>query len=568
MRRVLLVTAREYRRMIALPAFWVVSLLIPLIVAAAPLAENLFSRSRTVGYVLVDKSGRYTAQINQRVDLEYQRQVLINLLVYAQQWRASSVTPTSEGAVQAESSLSDAAVRNFVAAGGAPAVLRLLKPMLLPSAPLFYALPRSFLELPLPDSVATDSADRFGVSIGPHFQESSRTPTGEAALRVAIYIPENVDSGGQVRVWTSGDAGAPLMQALRLELTQGRRLEALRSAGVDPLSAAQIESLSAPVSIAPPQTRAGSAVVHSALPLMLAELLLISMFITGSMMLQGLVEERSNNLLEAVLACVSAGELLVGKLLGISAIGLSILGIWVSAAIGILYAEPSSPLGFLVPAFASISQTPGIAAAMIFYFLAGYLTIGMVFLAVGAISDSMQDAQGYLMPLALVIAVPAAGLANLIYRDPNGLLPQIFSWIPLYTPMTMLARLQIGVSAFEIFGTAIVLLAFGAVELFLLRYLFKNKLIRTGHGFRLAPKRRRTALRVAALFLIIATVAVIVRHNRTLYRLTKQTKLSRCARAAKLSSRWRAPAAMNPPSGGHPARSNWPPSRLIRLSRH
>ena len=298
MRRVLLVTAREYRRMIALPAFWIISLLIPLIVAAAPLAENLFSRSRTVGYVLVDKSGRYTAQINQRVDLDYQRQVLINLLVYAQQWRASSVTPTSEGAVQAESSLSDTAVRNFVAAGGAPAVLRLLKPMLLPSAPVFYAPPRSFVELPVPDSVATDSADRFGVSIGPHFQESSRTPTGEAALRVAIYIPENVDSGGQVRVWTSGDAGAPLMQALRLELTQGRRLEALRSAGVDPLSAAQIESLSAPVSIAPPQTPAGVAVIHSALPLMLAELLLISMFITGSMMLQGLVEGRSNNLLQ------------------------------------------------------------------------------------------------------------------------------------------------------------------------------------------------------------------------------------------------------------------------------
>src|SRR5258707_5377861 len=353
MRRVLLVTAREYRRMIALPAFWVISLLIPLIVAAAPLAESLFSRSQTVGYVLLDKSGRYAAQINQRVELDYQRQVLINLLVYAQQWRASSAAPASERAVQAESSLSDAAVRNFVAAGGALATLRLLKPTLFPSAPVFHA-PRPFVELPLPDGVATDSADRVGASIGPHFQESSRTPAGEAALRVAIYIPENVDSGGQVRVWTSGEAPARLLQDLRLELTQGLRLEELRAAGVDPLSAAQIESLSAPVSIAPPQTPAGGSYIHSALPLVLAELLLISMVITGSMMLQGLVEERSNKLLEAVLACVSAGELLVGKLLGISAIGLSIVGIWIGAAIGILYAEPSSPLGFVFPALTSM----------------------------------------------------------------------------------------------------------------------------------------------------------------------------------------------------------------------
>lgn len=517
MRRVLLVTAREYRRMIALPAFWIMSLLIPLIAAAAPLAENLFSRSQTVGYVLVDKSGRYAARINQRVDLDHQRQVLTNLLVYAQQWRVSSADTPSQGAVQAESTSSDAAVRNFVAAGGAPAVLRLLKPTLLPSAPVFYAPLRSLVELPLPSSVATESADRFGASIGPHFQESSRTQAGEAALRVAIYIPEDVDSGGQVRVWTSGEVGARVIQDLRLELTQGLRLEALRAAGVDPLAAAQIESLSAPVSIAPPQTPAdgGHAVIHSALPLVSAELLLISMFITGSMMLQGLVEERSNKLLEAVLACVSARELLVGKLLGISAIGLSIVGIWVSAAIGILYAEPSSPLGFLVPAAASISQTPGIVAAMIFYFLAGYLTIGMIFLAVGAVSDSMQDAQGYLMPLVLLIVVPAAGLANLIYRDPNGLVPRIFSWIPLYAPVTMLARLHNGVSAFEIFGTTIVLVAFGVVELLLLGRLFENKLIQTGQGFRVGSKTRRIALRVAALCLITVSVIVIVRHSRT-----------------------------------------------------
>jgi polyvinyl alcohol dehydrogenase (cytochrome) len=516
MRRVLLVTAREYRRMTALPAFWIISLLIPLIVAAAPLAENLFNSSRTVGYVMVDKSGRYTAQIGQRVDLDFQRQVLVKLLVYAQQWRASSAAPASEGAVRTESSLSDAAVRNFVAAGGAPAMLRLLKPTLSPGTPVFYAPPRSFVELSLPDGVATDSADRFGASIAPHFQESSRTPAGEAALRVAIYIPENVDSGGQARVWTSGEAGARLIQDLRLELTQGLRLDGLRAAGVDPLSAAQVESLSAPVSIAPPQIPAGSshAAIHSALPLVLAGLLFVSMFITGSMMLQGLVEERSNKLLEAVLACVSAGELLVGKLLGISATGLSIVGIWVSAAVVIIYAEPSFPLGVLVPAFAAISQTPGIAAATIFYFLAGYLTIGMVFLAVGAVSDSMQDAQGYLMPLVLLIAVPAAGLVNVIYRDPNGLVPQIFSWIPLYTPMIMLARLQNGVSAFEILGTTIVLLAFGSVELFLLGRLFENKLIQTGQGFRVTPKTRRTALRGAALCLVMATVAVIVRHNR------------------------------------------------------
>ena len=132
------------------------------------------------------------------------------------------------------------------------------------------------------------------------------------------------------------------------------------------------------------------------------------MIITGSMMLQGLVEERANKLFEAVLACVSPRELMIGKLAGISAIGLSIVGIWVSAAVVIIQINPSSPLGFLLPALASLGETPWIAAAMFFYFLAGFLTIGMIFLAVALIRDSMQEAQAYLMPIAMVISVPTA----------------------------------------------------------------------------------------------------------------------------------------------------------------
>ena len=76
---------------------------------------------------------------------------------------------------------------------------------------------------------------------------------------------------------------------------------------------------------------------------------------------------------------------------------------------------------------------------MAFYFLAGYLTLGMLFLAVGAVSDSMQQAQAYLTPLMLVIATPLAVMGTLLARDPNGLVAHVVSWIPLYTPVVMLA---------------------------------------------------------------------------------------------------------------------------------
>ncbi len=500
--------------MITLPGFWIVSLIVPVFVVVVPIAQSFLGKSKTAGYVLVDKSGRYEAQINRRLEIDYQRQVLVQLLVYAAEWRASAANPSVQGAPQVGSSSSDAVIESFIAAGGAPAVLRRMKPKLLASAPPFRLPPRPLVEIPLPKSVNTGDGDQFGATIGPHFQESSKTAAGSVGLAVAVYIPDNVDSGGQVRVWTNGPASNTLVQDLRVELTQSLRLKALHAAGVDPLSAAQIESLSVPVSIGPPEMPVpGSEVMlHSILPLALAYLLLVSMMITGSMMLQGLVEERSNKLLEAVLACVSPRELMAGKLVGISAIGLSIAGIWVAAVMAIVKAEPSSPLGFLIPALASLWQTPGIAAAMFFYFLAGYLTIGMIFLAVGLLRETMQETQAYLMPLVLVIAMPSVGISSLIYRDPNSLVPRIFSWIPLYTPVTMLARLQSGVSLFDLFGTTAVLLAFGALELYALGRLFENNLIQTGRDFHFAGKTRRPIL--AGLAVIAVAVAFAVRHGR------------------------------------------------------
>ena len=515
MRRILLVTAREYRRMVALPAFWMVALIVPVLVILVPLVQRSFGRLRTAGYVLVDQSGRYRAQIARRVELDYQRQVLLQLLAFAEEWRTPGAAPLNvQPSLQAGDTSIDSLVETFAAAGGATAALRGLKPRLLPDAPPFQPPPRPLVELPLPPDIDTTTADRFGAAIGPWFQKSIGTSPGTEPLDIAVYIPADVDSGGQARVWTSSAAGAALVQDLKLELTGSARLKALQAAGVDPLSAARIETLRAPVAVAPPETHAvgAPALAHSGLPLALAYLLLISMMITGSMMLQGLVEERANKLLEAVLACVSPRELMTGKLIGISALGLSIVTIWVLATVVVVRLNPSSPLGFVIPALASLAQTPGIAVAMVFYFLAGFMTTGMIFLAIALVRDSMQEAQAYLMPVALFISVPSMLLASVISRDPNGLLPRIFSWIPVYTPLVMLARLESGVSSVDLFGTAAVLVLFAALELFVLARLFETNLIQTSRGFHIPVSRRR--ILALALAVTVAGVAITVRRSR------------------------------------------------------
>jgi hypothetical protein len=91
--------------------------------------------------------------------------------------------------------------------------------------------------------------------------------------------------------------------------------------GSFPLTADRIDNLAVPVSIWQPPT--SETYVHSVLSPLFAYLLLASMFITGSMMLRGLVEERSNKFLETVLACMSP-RLMIGKLLGTTRLARSV----------------------------------------------------------------------------------------------------------------------------------------------------------------------------------------------------------------------------------------------------
>jgi len=106
--------------------------------------------------------------------------------------------------------------------------------------------------------------------------------------------------------------------------------------------------------------------------------------------------------------------------------------------------------------------------------------ISMIFLTIGAMSDSFRDAQSYLSPVMLVIAMPFAIIAQAVLRDPSSLGVRIMSWIPIYTPFTMLARLGAGVPLWEVVGCGLTLAAFIAIEVVLLGRVFRASLLGAG----------------------------------------------------------------------------------------
>lgn len=341
----------------------------------------------------------------------------------------------------------------------------------------------NFLRAEIPSGTATDKgADAFGASVAPLLKGNVQTRIGARQLVAAIYIPATYGNAGTpVRIWTSGAPNTQLMAAFRAGLTEILQLKALIAGGTSPQTARRAQALRAPIVVTQPAVGSGRAdvIIRSAAPLAAMYLLLMVSLVSGSMMLQGVLEERSNRLLESILACIRPDQLMKGKLFGLAAVGLLLIAVWVGLALVAAYAI-TGPVGdFLRPAVAALNQ-PWMIAALLFYFIAGYLAVSLIFLAIGSVSNSPQDAQALLMPLIWALTIPIIFMMTAVLRDPDGLFPRVMSWIPIYTPFAMLARLGSGVQAWEVARSGLLLAAFLALEFSLIGRIFESNILSTG----------------------------------------------------------------------------------------
>ncbi|MBS0360054.1 MAG: ABC transporter permease [Proteobacteria bacterium] len=490
----LLVALREFRQIIRTRSFWLTVLLMPAAIVISQVSTRLIQPPAGVAVVVVDQSGRYQGAIQQRFVFDRDQEELGDLAAYAEKWK---INP-GPGAVWAEGPrlFTPADVAAYEAAGGlkaARAQLAKLKPA---GATDFKPPKPGVIPVPPPQGLITDRGpEAFGASLAPVLKHDIATPVGPRKIGLGVYIPADYGAPGvSARLFTDGTPRPLLVDAVRQELTAIQRAQALQASGIDTAALARVQGVRAPIAIqTPPEGGSRERVMmHSVLPLAMAYLLLLGVMTSGSWMLQGLIEERSNKLLESVLACITPDDLLFGKLIGVLAVGLVMMGAWIVFAVGAAFSVQGVVADFLRPAMVSVSS-PGVIAALLYYFLAGYVAISVMFLAVGAMSDSMRDAQAYLTPLILGITIPFILIAQSILLNPDGPLPRILSWIPIYAPFAMMARLGGGVPAWEIMGSGVLLGVFVVVELVLISRLFRSSLLQTGQsgGFGLMFKRMR-----------------------------------------------------------------------------
>ncbi|WP_109808086.1 ABC transporter permease [Sphingosinithalassobacter portus] len=475
---ILLVAAREFRQIAATRSFWFTLLILPVALAVGPLAQSFLGDSDTRNVMLIDGGSGAGRAVAQRIELDEQQRVLGALARYVERYGLESVDPAAPWA-QHDRWYTDADAAQFAADGGADAVAKKLAAAAPKGTPEFEAPEANYEIVKTPADIAAAPPAQLDALVKPYLD-----PPEDSDLRkldYVLYVPERVTPQTPVRIWSNGRVSPGFVQTVQSVLTGTMRVQYLQDAGLSAQQSVAANTLVPAIRINSPPPGGGreKVLIQSILPLLLAYILLMSLLLSGSWMLQGTVEERSNKLIETVLACISPNELMYGKLFGTVAVGLVMVLFWAVCAAGVAFAAHGQIADMMRLAIAPVA-TPGVILTMLYFFLAGYVMVSMIFLAIGAMSDSFRDAQSYLTPVILVIAMPFAFIAQAVMSQTGGLAVQVMTWIPLYTPFTMLARLGSGVPMLEVIGAGVLLAAFIAVEFIFLGRVFRHSLLAAG----------------------------------------------------------------------------------------
>ena len=194
---------------------------------------------------------------------------------------------------------------------------------------------------------------------------------------------------------------------------------------------------------------------------MAAFIMYLFIFLYGSMVVRGVVEEKASRVMEVLVASVRPFDLMLGKILGIAAVGLAQFVVWIALTAGLVAIAQATLLAGAPTADVPKEGVEGIMAGMgtlnlpyllslfLFYFISGYLLYAALFAAIGSAVDNESDTQQLMFPVTIPIIL-AIIVAQMVVQNPGSPLSFWFSMIPFTAPILMAVRLPFGVPAWEL----------------------------------------------------------------------------------------------------------------------
>ncbi len=197
-------------------------------------------------------------------------------------------------------------------------------------------------------------------------------------------------------------------------------------------------------------------------------------FFFGAQIMRGIIEEKTSRIIEIIISSVKPFQLMMGKIIGVGAVGLTQFLLWTLLTFTITTVL-SSVFGFEPQAANNMANAPGMAdmqaasnpnefakimtainsinipevlICFLIYFLGGFLLYGSLFAAVGSAVDSEVDSQQFMLPVTLPLILSIVSLGAVL-NEPDGSLAFWMSMIPFSSPVVMMMRIPFGVPLWQ-----------------------------------------------------------------------------------------------------------------------
>jgi ABC-2 type transport system permease protein len=522
MKYALLIAVREYLENAKTKGFWIGLFLFPLIIFGSMQVPVWLEKKGTPTrhFVLVDPSGQFERVALDALEKNHQRRVIQELQTYARKHSQTS-SATSRPPAQAASgaaarksiepllkelsATTPDAIERFQRQGGQKFYLEQFRPFLDPAAPAFEEPRRRFQRADLPAGLKPDMEwAALTQELRAHLRGGKKVAAnGHASqLFAAILIPADVekwivrpgaaatlvpDPTKGIEYWSGNLADTELREQIERAINEEIRRREYVLRGMDLATIQQVQRTHVPFADLNPKKEEGQErvsrvdVMRQWAPTAFVYLLWIAIFSIVQMLLNNAIEEKSNRIIEVLLSSVTPGELMMGKLAGIAAIGLTMVGTWIASFVGILFwkSGAQSELASISTEMFTILRTTHLVPAFLVYFVFGYLLYGGLIITIGSICNTLKEAQNYMGTIVLILMVPLMTMM-FIPKDPNGTLATALSWVPIYTPFVMMNRAAADPPLFEVIGTMILLIATTLLVLWLSGKIFRIGILRTG----------------------------------------------------------------------------------------
>ena len=323
------------------------------------------------------------------------------------------------------------------------------------------------------------------------------------SISAVVIIPRDVDSTGVINIYSEGTITPALVSTIRNTLNDTIQNAHLAAMGIPNLQQ-MVEKAHVDVDVrsikwSDSGEQESSTDVALGLGFLLSFITYMFVLMYGAMIMNSVIEEKTNRIVEVVVSSCRPFQLMLGKIIGVGLVGLTQMLIWI-VLIGIVGAIAGGSLGLsgagaatatgmanasdtgviegITQQILSVNYLP-ILLNFVLYFIGGYLLYSSLFAGLGSAVDQASDASQFTTPVILIMLIAFyAGIA--CAENPMGPMAVWCSIIPFTSPVVMMVRLPFGVPTWQLVLSIVLLFATALVITWLAARIYRRGILHYG----------------------------------------------------------------------------------------